>query len=207
MSNPLKLGFDIDGVLANFTTPWQQLLIKRTGKDLFSPDALVGGAATWDWDLDAGYTKAETKAAWEWVKANPTWWRTLPPTPGLWALVDYWAELMKADAHIYYITARYGLPKNETQDWLERFSPGDSNTLLMASNKGITAKALQLDAYIDDKLENAIDVAVEAKGEPVVTRSYLLNYRHNAGAEEMVADGSIIRVNSVAEMLDMELSR
>lgn len=207
MSNPLKLGFDIDGVLANFTTPWQQLLIKRTGKDLFSPDALVGGAATWNWDLAAGYTKAETTAAWEWVKANPVWWEMLPPAPGMSALLDRWSALKRVYAHIYFITARYGLPKDQTQRWLNRYFPHDANTLLMAGNKGIAAKTLQLDAYIDDRLENAIDVAVEAKGEPVVTRSYLLNYRHNAGAEEMVADGSIIRVATVAEMLEMELSQ
>lgn len=197
MSKPLKIGFDLDGVLVNFTTPWQELLIGRTQKNLFAPDALIGGAGSWNWDKDAGYTSEEIRSALEWVTEHPSWWNTLPPAKGFWEFEFQRKELERLGAQIYFITARAGSPKNYSQIWLDRWAPNSTNTLMMSAEKGLSAKALGLDAYIDDKLENAIDVAVDSPG----TRSYLLHYRHNAGIE-----AGFRRVNSVADMLQKELN-
>lgn len=191
-SKPKKWGFDVDGVLANFTQAYHKRIIEVTGKDLFTPDE-VTNPKSWDWDLDAGYTVSESKRTWAAILADAeNFWSSLNTLPGMEALLN---QALNADKdHVYFITARAGSPKRITELWLE--DAGWSNpTVLMAKSKGHAAKALNLDVYIDDNLPNAMDVAVESPE----TRNYLLNYRHNAGDV-----GGVIRINTVQDMFDME---
>lgn len=204
MNKPYKIGFDVDGVLANFTVGYAAKIIEVIGRDLFQPDDITD-PKSWDWDLDAGYTKAETKETWRRIMAAPQFWLELPALAGMTELVnEFWNSPLGERAQIYFITARAGEPKRITEMWLS--NNGILNpTVLMTPHKGLTARALELDAYIDDKLENALDVAVDAvwdvpkTGEVRSTRSYLLNRRHNAH----VSSG-YIRVASVQEMFTLE---
>jgi hypothetical protein len=192
----MKIGFDLDGLLADFNCAFANTIRKVTGRDLFP---LVLDLPCWDWPQHYGYTPKEVSAVWEHVKKDPNFWESLtyyPNTP-----MDRIETLNQKWEHdIYFITSRVGINcKGQTERWLEPFITNP--TVLISSKKGLCAQALRLDAYIDDKIENCIDTAPSCW-------TFILDRPWNQpGAPEwqrlspaMMQD--ITRVVSVGEMLD-----
>ena len=60
----MRLGIDVDGVLANFSKGYAELIIELTGKNLFQPGD-IEDPPVWDWDILRGYTKEEVSATWK----------------------------------------------------------------------------------------------------------------------------------------------
>ena len=151
----MKIGFDVDGVLADFNTRFINRVIAVTGRDLFPPHPFV--ISCWDYPEAFGYSKKEVSAVWEHIKKDPLFWRYLHrcsdvPFERIEALNETW------DHDIYFVTSRVGINcKGQTEEWLRPyiFNP----TVLISSHKGLCAQALRLDAYIDDKIENCVDTA------------------------------------------------
>ena len=59
----MKLGFDVDGVLASFDTAFTKLLVETTKRNTFRPVNHLG-PTEWDWFYQDGYTQNEVKTAW-----------------------------------------------------------------------------------------------------------------------------------------------
>lgn len=159
---PLRLGIDLDGVLANFTDAFADVLAKTSGRMLVTEypyDPLV-----WDWPQHVGFTDAEVTAAWKRVHQSPDFWQSLLPKDGavafldqLWRWVAYrnWGH---GESHeVYFITNRDGLrAKDQTEQWLIRHGFGGKHpTVLIArGEKGPLVPALGLTHVVDDRPEN-----------------------------------------------------
>ena len=190
----MKIGLDIDGVLANFCPDYQSLFITTTGRDTFQPGD-AENPPSWDWPDDRGYTAKETSAVWERIKTNHAFWLGLGETPHCSTLRMMVLDLMR-NHDLYYITARPGVDaKWQTEQWLRAHLFIDLPTVLISSEKGLCARALKLDVYIDDNWDNVEDV-LERSPE---TRTYLLNRRYNA------AFTTAKRVETLGQMFDAEL--
>lgn len=155
----MRIGFDIDGVLADFNTSFIALIKKVTGKNLF-PNGYW--PTTWNYPESLGYTAVEVGWAWDAIKAEGNFWRDLGALPDTAALQDW---LWNGNAHndvydeFYFITSRMGKNvKRQTEDWLEEHLELPGLTVLISSEKGALAKALKLDYYVDDRAENILDV-------------------------------------------------
>lgn len=152
----MRIGVDLDGVLADFNSDFMNLMTTVTGRDLFGhPRKAI---TCWNYPVDQfGYTKEEFNRAWQAVEKSDSFWRRLgdyPLAPTVLAQLDD-----MAGAHdIYFITSRVGQQaKLQTECWLN--ARGFAwPTVLVSSAKGACAKALKLDLYIDDKTENCTDV-------------------------------------------------
>lgn len=201
----MRIGFDIDGVLANFQSPYQDLFISTTGRNMF----LAGDRndpPTWDWPMLRGYTDEETAEVWRIIKTSEDFWLKLQPYHGLPTLRTVIKDLERQH-EIYFITDRAGVrPKRQTEIWLFDhlgYSSGGLSsvwpTVLLVKRglKGAVAKGLNLDIYLDDNLDNAKDIGTTSP----TTQSYLLTRPYNAHE----ATGPFIRVNSLGEMLDREI--
>lgn len=207
----MRIGFDIDGVLANFIPAYQDLCIEVAGENRF----LLGdnrNPPCWNWPQFRGYTEEEVAEVWKRIIASPSFWNGLEPLEGARTLAMVYEDLCRRH-DLYFITARPGArAKAQTEDWLGYYIAGMIGydpTVLISSAKGLCCKALKLDAYIDDNLDNVNDVSdVTAPrnetgqriGAPT-TRVYLLDMNYNQG---VLYDG-ITRVRSVGQMLDYEL--
>lgn len=191
----MKIGFDVDGVLADFNTAFIERVIQVTGRDLFP--ARPFDIPCWAYPRYYGYTPEEESAVWRHVTDDPTFWLNLAPYDDapdtLWRLRE-----LSCLNDVYFITARPGrLAKQQTEIWLATQS-GDfmwNPTVLMSGDKGECARVLGLDVYIDDKWDNAVSVAYAGP----LFGSFLLERPWNRN----LGDKHIRRVKTTREMLSM----
>jgi 5'(3')-deoxyribonucleotidase len=195
-------GFDVDGVLADFIRAFQCLIIDISGKNLFEPQD-ADNPPTWHWPQHRGYSNElmdfNTGPVWRHIKSSPDFWRELGEHDGASTLAMVIADLERKH-DIYFVTNRQGdTAKQQTEEWLTEHIGLDAPTVLISEQKGMCAKALKLDAYIDDNLKNCLDVAERSPD----TRCYLLTKAYNQS--DLALPESIRRVNTLGQMLDYEL--
>lgn len=215
----MKIGFDVDGVLANFIPAYQRLIIELTGKNLFHPDD-DKNPPCWDWPQHRGYTNEEVGLAWKSIAADNTFWMSLTPhRDGVGTLRMVYPDLfLRHD--LYFITARVGdRAKHQTELWLQAYVAPNLKTpptVLISADKGGLCRALRLDAYLDDNLDNVnacvsvvrmeADRAQLANEKPkFATRVYLLDKSYNSFEAAGPMDLNVRRVNTVGQMLDYEM--
>ena len=209
----MKIGFDIDGVLASFIPAYQRLFVETTGRNTFHPND-DKDPPCWNWPQYRGYTKEEVDLVWARIKASRDFWLSLGETQHCSTLRMCIADLNRWH-DIYFVTNRVGVDvKWQTEQWLMLHLGIEGPTVLISSMKGLCARALKLDCYIDDNLDNANDVITQTlpstraqRGTAPVneqpdTRVYLLNRNYNY---EGLCDNRIVRVNTLGQMLDREL--
>lgn len=158
----MKLGFDVDGVFCDFNSAYIAKIIAVTGRDTFPPRPFA--ITTWSYPEDLyGYSKAQIATVWNVIKSERNFWVRLEPFHGE-RVVQVLDRLHTRQAHgdqIYFITSRPGYKaKLQTEEWLKGMGMPHP-TVLLSSEKGLCAQALELDAYIDDRTENLMMVRVQ----------------------------------------------
>ena len=67
---------------------------------------------------------------------------------------------LSQDHQLHYVTARHPDMRQVTQEWLERYDiPQDGLHLLGSHDKVATAHRLGCDLFVEDRFENAVDIA------------------------------------------------
>lgn len=196
----MKIGFDVDGVLANFIPAYQLLVIEAAGGvNLFHPGD-DKEPPCWNWPELRGYDKETMGRVWDTIRGSHTFWMNLGEAPGCSTLRMVILDLMRRH-DVYFVTNRMGRDaKWQTEQWLILHLGIERPTVLLTADKGLVAKALSLDCYIDDFLGNAYLVV----GESPSTRMYLLDLPYNRDGRP---DKGFTRVKSVGAFLDAELAR
>lgn len=178
----MRIGFDIDGVLANFVAAYTPLVIDTTGVDLFQPVDWVD-PPVYNWNAHRGYSLEEIKASYAVIATSEDFWANLKPLEGARTLAPMFDNLNHKH-EIYFITSRKGInPRKQTEGWLAYHlsGTGDIPCALIVKNgmRGEVVKALQLDAYLDDYYENVTDCLRVAP----TTRTYVLSRSYNDGSD------------------------
>lgn len=187
----MKYGFDCDGVICDFASAYEDLLIKQTGVDLFTPHRDDPDyPACWDYPEHYGYTRDEVSAVWDEIRGSDRFWELLYSLPDMGYLSDV---LGKWDNDIYFITNRPGVnAKRQTENWLRSYGVPNA-TVLISDKKGFCSLALGLDFYVDDKLENANDAASTSSA-----YVYLLDRPYNQGSTR----AGVTRVKSLRQAFE-----
>lgn len=191
LGGAVRIGFDIDGVLADFCTAYEREVVAVAGGvNLFQPWAMCEGPVTWNWPEHYGYTKEIVSSVWAKIKKSNDFWWTLGPMPEM-ELFANWFEKSQHRHEIYFVTARPGREvKHQTEEWLWRHL-SITPTVLISDQKGEVCHAMNLDLYVDDKAENIHDVVLKAPN----TKAYLIDRAYNrhmatgirlAGLEEVL---------------------
>jgi uncharacterized HAD superfamily protein len=191
----LRVGFDIDGVLADFVGGFTSLLHERR-PDLSGLPYGTQEQREWEFrESGLGITEEDVAWGWEQVTQRSRWWE------GLSSLMS-WGERVRlaelcTQAEVFFITARYAGCEPvlyQTSQWLENQGLSHGG-LVLAANKRKAADLLKLDYYIDDHRRNAEEVHTKAKCE-----AYLLARLYNAGA-------NVPRLETLGEFLGIIDSR
>ncbi len=154
--NRLKLGIDIDGVLAFFDAAYHRELniIQGTNVPFYN-------AKSWHHEtVQGGFTRDTVETFWNTIAKGESFWELLPPyhakgSPEHVRLSDI---VNKHD--VYFITTRMQPPKVASENWLYWYlKVGEQRvyrdiTVLISGDKGYVARGLGLDAIIDDKPQN-----------------------------------------------------
>lgn len=191
----MRYGIDLDNCLADFTTHHIQVIKELTGKQL--PPRSNTYPAVWAYHKPT-LTPAEDSKVWEFIKTS-NFWLDIPPMPkGELALELLSAKRFAGDA-IYFITSRPGLKaKLLSEYWLYNHGFGGATVLIVDSDsaKGLLARALKLDVFIDDKPGNVEAVARQADPS---CKIYLVDAPYNRTFNEK--DHLIIRIPSAYDAI------
>jgi uncharacterized HAD superfamily protein len=185
----LRLGFDIDGVLANQMQAMNKYLGRPEGNDPnWKPQ-------NWNWLVDDfKLSSSYSSAMWSGFAEAPDVYLDMDIMPGAEDLKDFQIEMheKKVPIEYYYITARKGTTAlQQTKEWMEEHHLLHDGSVILCPRKGELAKALQLDFYIDDNLAAAESIWLHQ-----TKLGYLLDAPYNQGI------GKFQRVTTVKQFLD-----
>ncbi len=190
----MRIGIDVDGVLADFNTAFILRVIKETGKDLFPRRPF--DIPTWNYPESYGYTNDEVHAVWTAIKGDPQFWLNLPPYADTLQSLSVLSQKSHSGNDLYFVTSRPGInAKSQTEKWLRENGFKDRPTVLISSHKGQCAEALDLDYYIDDRDLNVQDVS-DTRG--ALTNIFLLDRPWNRVFAE--ASYHVTRISTLSEM-------
>lgn len=172
----LRVAFDMDGTVADMHT-----VLRREAERLFGPDADGNGGPApkppHEVAADAGVpqivaadlrnlTSDQLRALWDHVEHIENFWTTLPEMEdGIVARIAATARTRRWD--VLFITTRpqtAGEPTQlQTQRWLHAHGFEFPSVCVLERSRGRLASVLQLNAVVDDRPENCLDVASDSK--------------------------------------------
>jgi hypothetical protein len=165
----LRIACDLDGTLANM-----EAALQREAEELFGGGVRLRGitvpADEADEEADAvdgpGLTARQMRRLWEHVRQVENFWLTLPEIePGTVARLAAFAALHGWE--ILFLTQRPATAGEtaqvQTQRWLEAHGFELPSVYVMNGSRGKVADALRLDAVLDDRPENCLDVVADSK--------------------------------------------
>ena len=120
---------------------------------------------------DLHLTSRQQSQLWERVAAIENFWSTLPEQePGIIARIAETARSRRWE--VLFITTRPpsagDTTQRQTQQWLHAQGFPLPSVFVIRGSRGKLADALQLDAVVDDRPENCMDVAIDSKAKPVL---------------------------------------
>ena len=180
---------DCDGVLADFNTPFIALVKEQTGIELPAPSATYPN--TWNYHRAAGVNAKQDAQLWAYIKESD-FWETLPPTKDCAAAIARLRECRGEGDEIYFITSRPGkYAKHLTEFWLDA-QGYECPTVLISSDKGPVCQGLEVDVFVDDKIDNCNEVADCCDD----ARVFLLDAPYNRD-ESRILFANITRITSL----------
>lgn len=183
----LRVGIDVDDVLADFIPEFTRVCHKLFGKP--RPECRP---VDWGWS-NFGLSKGEIDAAWQYIRETPNFWIGVAPR------MD--ARFLAEMPHVakFFITSRFDTAGHaadwQTARWLELHFAQEYPVVLCSTPKGETARVLKLDYFIDDRPENCLEVLAALPS----CKVFLMDSTHN----RQFVDERIPRVGSFDEFSEL----
>ena len=202
---PLRVGFDLDGTVADMYSALRLEAVKlfgeevlrkaevvsekpQTAKHLAARPAVRPGSAQSEKeetppanpedDQAAGdaiqelhLTPRQQSQLWDHVKQIENFWTTLPELePGIISRIAKAAADRRWE--VIFLTTRPStkgdLVQMQSQQWLDAHGFRYPSVYVVQRSRGRIADALGLDAFVDDRPENCLDIAVESKAKVIL---------------------------------------
>lgn len=157
----MTLGFDIDGVLADFITPFLRLLEIRTGSGPIDPSSVTDP----NFMQHPFLTRETVMDCMEAASYDADFWRVLRPLPS----PEQWRALdnLSRSHQLVFITHRWVRDSYDinqiTCDWLCRHGITDPVVHFTQAKKSLLVNELQIELFVDDRHENCEDIATATK--------------------------------------------
>jgi hypothetical protein len=177
----LRIGFDMDGVLANFSSafyaiethlfgPGTARRVERPEEEEEDPGA-ESGDRTRDSLASAAESRRRRDEVWRLIKSTPDFWTLLKPTDPR-AVARIRDQALKHRWEVFFITQRPATAgdtvQRQTQRWLIAQGFDMPSVLVIGGSRGAAAGALRLDYHVDDSAQNCLDVMADAHARPIL---------------------------------------
>jgi hypothetical protein len=150
----LRVGFDLDGVVADFRTGFLDVAAKALGRDA------IRRPASFMPDVD-GVSAADSKRVWKVITETPNWWLSLAayePTQ----IARLYQIMRRGCWEVSFLTSRIPTAGDsvqfQSQAWLESHGYYMPAVVTVPGSRGEIANALRLDAIIDDQFLNCLEI-------------------------------------------------
>jgi FMN phosphatase YigB (HAD superfamily) len=145
MAMPLRVGFDMDGVLADLARAF--------------------------YDVERQLTAPDDAAVWAAIRQTPDFWRTLQPLePG--AVRRIHEMTLRHRWETFFITQRPATDgdtvQRQTQRWLVAEGFDLPSVIVLDGARGAAAGALRLDYHVDDNASHCVDIRAESTARPIL---------------------------------------
>lgn len=180
---PLRVGFDLDGTVADMYSALRREAIELFGEEVLrtpvaaskpqsarqeqAPQAKPEDDHTTTLAIqELHLTARQQNQLWDHVKRIENFWNTLPELePGIISRIARTARQRRWE--VIFLTTRPAtkgdLVQLQSQQWLEAHGFQYPSVFVVQRSRGKIADALGLDAFVDDRPENCLDIAVESK--------------------------------------------
>jgi len=156
---PLRVGIDIDGVLADFRAAFHSA---ASGLGLAYPPTQVGDAD----EADSVLSESAIKRAWQQVSEAHNWWTTLSAFEPA-QIARLYALTRQHKWEVFFLTKRPATRGDtvqvQTQWWLEQHGFYLPAVVTVPGSRGELANALRLDFVVDDQELHCVEV-ISASG-------------------------------------------
>ena len=191
---PLRIGFDLDGTVADMFSALHREAVKLFGEEVLrkaayktsKPQEIRGeqnnqkessepkGEDDQTTHLamqELHLTSRQQSQLWDHVKKIENFWTTLPELePGIISRIAKTAHDRRWE--VIFLTTRPAtagdLVQLQSQQWLSAHGFQYPSVFVVQRSRGRIADALHLDAFVDDRPENCLDIAVESKAKVIL---------------------------------------
>jgi phosphoglycolate phosphatase-like HAD superfamily hydrolase len=209
----LRIGFDMDGVLADFSSAYYAVEDRLYGASAHSakpgdpedesndPPAPEPAQAEPSERERARARRRRTDAVWRAIGDTPNFWLSLDPLD-VHAIRRIHQLMLQHRWEVFFITQRPPTPgetvQRQTQRWLVKQGFELPSVLVIPESRGAAAGALKLDYHVDDSPKNCIDVVSESRAKPILIVD-VVDQALKASAMRL----GIATAASIGEALDM----
>jgi hypothetical protein len=171
---PLRIGFDMDGVLADFAGAYLQIEVKLFGPAAPSSPGHPEKEAEEAESSEASQGRPLRRrhdSVWQAIRSAPNFWTTLQPTEPD-AVRRIHKLMLDHRWEVFFITQRPATDgetvQRQTQKWLVAQGFDLPSVLVINGSRGAAAGALKLDYHVDDSPTNCVDVKSESRARPIL---------------------------------------
>ena len=173
----LRIGFDMDGVLADFSTAYHAVEKRLFGAE---EPARAGNPEDQREEADPAEEpraqepkrhRRRTDAVWAAIKATPDFWLALDPIDRK-AVPRLHDLMLRHRWEVFFITQRPATlgdtVQRQTQKWLIAQGFDMPSVLVIPGPRGAAGNALSLHYHVDDSANNCVDMKSESKAKPIL---------------------------------------
>jgi hypothetical protein len=171
---PLRIGFDMDGVLADLAGAYNDIEVRLFGPSTRSRPSDPEKEAEIEENPEAAKNRPLRRrqdATWQAIRATPDFWMALQPT-GPDVVKRIHEMVLRHRWEVFFITQRPATEgqtvQRQTQKWLVAQGFDLPSVIVIHGSRGAAADAMKLDYHVDDSPTNCVDVKSESTARPIL---------------------------------------
>jgi hypothetical protein len=186
----LRIGIDIDGVLADFRTAFRATALRCLRHDIDGREEI---------ESLAPLSPDDVRRVWDYIARAQNWWMDVPAyEPD--QIARLYSAMRAANWEVFFMTKRPPSAGDsvqfQTQWWIERFGFYLPAVMTVPGSRGDIASGLRLDMIVDDQVINCVEVI---SGAPA--KAMLMLREPDAAARDHATNRGIGVVGSLSEAI------